>query len=166
MGNDRDARATQILVVLAAFIVVVAGMKAAKPILVPFLLSIFIAVTCAPLVTWLNHRKVPSSLSVLLVVFGVLITGGLVTVFIGSSLNEFSQYLPTYQARLEEELSGILTLLSDYGVSISNDALLEYFDPGMAMQMIANTLTGLGGVLTNAFLILITVIFILMEAPG
>lgn len=158
--------ASRLLVVLAAFIVVVAGMKAAQPVLVPFLLSAFIAVTCSPLVSWLTRHKVPTSLSVLIVVFGLLTWSVLIAIFIGSSLNDFSQSLPTYQARLQEELNGLLTLLGEYGITVSNEKLLEYFDPGLAMQMIANTLSGLGGALTNAFLILLTVIFILLEASG
>ena len=157
---------TRLLVDLAAFIVVVAGMKAAQPILVHFLLSAFIAVTCAPLVSWLNRHRVPTSLSVILVVFGLLGCGLLIAVFIGSSLNDFSQSLPIYQARLQEELSGLLGVLSEVGIDISNETILEYFDPGMAMEMVASTLSGLGGALTNAFLIILTVVFILMEASG
>ena len=34
------------------------------------------------------------------------------------------------------------------------------------MQLVAKMLTGLGGMLTNAFLILLTVIFILLEASS
>ncbi|MBL4868877.1 MAG: AI-2E family transporter [Pseudomonadales bacterium] len=164
--DNASSSMTQLLVNLAAFIVVVAGMKAAQPILVPFLLSAFIAVICAPLVAWLNRHKVPTSLSVLLVVFGLLSCSLLIAVFIGSSLNDFSQSLPVYQARLQEELSGVLSLLAEYGVKVSSDTLLEYFDPGMAMEMVANTLSGLGGALTNAFLIVLTVVFILLEGAG
>ena len=167
MSHDRDSSAaTRIIIILAAFIVVVAGMKAAQPILVPFLLSVFIATTCAPLVTWLNGKKVPSTLSVLLVVFGMLTFSVLIAAFIGSSLNDFSRSLPTYQTRLEEELAGFLSILNGLGLTLSKETFLEYFDPGIAMKMIANTLSGLGGVLTNTFLIVVTVIFILLEASG
>jgi predicted PurR-regulated permease PerM len=44
--------------------------------------------------------------------------------------------------------------------------ILEYFDPGAAMQLAASTLAGFGGALTNAFLILLTVVFILLEASS
>jgi predicted PurR-regulated permease PerM len=44
--------------------------------------------------------------------------------------------------------------------------LTDYFDPGKAMKMAANTLAGLSGLLTNVFMILLTVIFILLEASG
>ncbi len=52
------------------------------------------------------------------------------------------------------------------GVQISEEALLSYFDPGTALVMAGNTLRGLGGALSNGFLILLTVIFILAEASS
>lgn len=51
-------------------------------------------------------------------------------------------------------------------MDVSDQFLFEYFDPGAAMRLVASTLTRLGGVLTNAFLILLTVIFILLEASS
>ncbi len=36
------------LINMAAFVVVVAGMKAAFPLVVPFLLAIFLVIICAP----------------------------------------------------------------------------------------------------------------------
>jgi predicted PurR-regulated permease PerM len=42
--------------------------------------------------------------------------------------------------------------------------LTDYFHPGKIMKMVGNTLTGLSGLLSNVFLILLTVVFILLEA--
>ncbi len=43
---------------------------------------------------------------------------------------------------------------------------MKYIDPAAAMGVASNLLTGLGNVLSNTFLIMLTVIFILMEASG
>ena len=56
------------LVVTACFVVVAAGMKAAAPILVPFLLALFIALISAPPLLWLRDKGVPGGLALLLVV--------------------------------------------------------------------------------------------------
>ena len=55
----RTARAPALLI-LASFIIVVAGMKAASSILVPFFLAVFIAVICAPPFSGCNGRACPS----------------------------------------------------------------------------------------------------------
>jgi predicted PurR-regulated permease PerM len=44
--------------------------------------------------------------------------------------------------------------------------LSSYADPGKAMKMAANVLGSLGNMLTNSFLILVTVVFIMLEAAS
>ncbi len=156
----------RILITLAAFVVVVAGMRAAEPLLTPFLLSALIAMICTPPLFWLQHKKVPTSLAVLIVVCGVMVIGLLLATFVGSSLNDFATAAPAYQARLKEETISLFAWLGNFGINVSNQILIEYFDPAKALQMIAASLKQLGGVLTNTFLILLTVIFILLEASG
>ena len=51
------------LINLAAFVIVIAGIMSAKAIVVPFLLASFLAIICAPPVYWLRTRKVPPIVS-------------------------------------------------------------------------------------------------------
>ncbi len=151
---------------LAAVVIVIAGIKTAQPLLVPFLLAIFIAIICAGPMVWLQHRKVPTALAVLLVIAGVMFTGGLVLTLLGSSVNDFTRDLPVYQQKLRGQTVALLNYLDKFGIKVSKDLLLEHFDPGAVMQYSASMLARAGGVLTNSFLILLTVIFILFEAAG
>lgn len=153
------------LMVAACFVIVIAGMKAASAIIVPFLLSIFIAVMCAGPFSWLRNRKVPPGLAILVImstITAILIGLG---AYIGSSVNDFLQQIPQYQARIQDEFVDFIFWLRHFGIHISQRFMVDYFDPASIMQIIANILSGLGGVLTNTFLILFTVIFILMESP-
>lgn len=150
----------------AAFVILVAGIKASAEILVPMLLAVFIAVLCSPLMVWLRSRKIPVSLSVFMVVgLFVLITLTLSTV-IASTLQAFYSDLPEYEARLTNQADQLIIWLSGFGIEIQKDLLTQYVDPGAAMKMVAKVFSGLGNVLTNTFLILFTVIFILFEASG
>ena len=54
--------------------------------------------------------------------------------------------------------------MSEKGIDLSSATFTQLMDPGRAMGMAAGVLSGLGSMLTNAFLILLTVIFMLMEA--
>jgi predicted PurR-regulated permease PerM len=58
-----------LLITAAAFVVLVAGMKAAAAILIPFLLAVFIATLCSPLLYWLQRRGVPNGLAVFISLF-------------------------------------------------------------------------------------------------
>ena len=49
----------RVMIVTAAVIIVLAGIKAASAIMVPFLLSIFIAIACSPLINFAQRYQVP-----------------------------------------------------------------------------------------------------------
>ena len=164
--SNKRSKGTQFLITVAAFVIVVAGMRAAERILVPFLLSVFLAIICAPPLFWLRRKHVPTALALLIVIAGIMGIGLLMGTLVGASLKDFSATLPVYQVRLQEETKALLAWFERIGIEISDQVLLEYFDPGAAMRLVAKTLTRLGGVLTNAFFIVLTVVFMLLEASN
>lgn len=166
MSEDSKQSGVRFLFIAAGFVVVVAGMRAAGPILVPFLLSAFIAIICTSPMFWLQRKGVPVALSVLITVAAIIIFSLLIAMVVGTSLDGFSSALPSYQARIQEQTSTLISWLRGRGVDISSQRIFTYFDPGKVMGLAARMFSGLGGMLTNAFLILLTVIFILLEASS
>lgn len=164
--GNKSSFASRSVVVAAALVIVVAGMKVAAPILVPFLLSVFISVVAAPPFFWLRGKKVPEFIAVLMVISAVIALGIFVAAMVGSSIDDFQSQIPFYQERLHQETVGLINWIKSMGVEVPRDKVLGAFNPGVAMKMAAGMLSGLGGVLTNAFLILLTVVFILLEASG
>lgn len=150
----------------ATFVIVVAGMRAAESILVPFLLSLFIAVIASPPLMWLKKKGAPNWLAMLIVIAVILVTGVLMGIIVGSSIADFRQDLPQYQQRLTLLTADLFLQLKNYGVSIDLAQVRESFNPSAALAMAGNTLAQLGNMMTNAFLILLLVIFILAEEVG
>jgi len=163
---NHNMEASKILVTIAAFVVVIAGMSAAKVILVPFLLAAFIAIISAPPLFWLQRKGLPTWLALLIVIIGVLFIGLLVAWLVGSSVKDFSTDLPVYNAKLKQHTATIMGWLEKRGVDISALALTKIFNPGTVMKLVAVLLNSLGNMLTNGFLILMTVIFMLLEASS
>jgi len=163
---DTYSAGSRFLLITAAFVIVVAGMKAAAPILIPFLLSVFIAIISAPAMFFLTRKGLPMPVALLVVISTVIVLLTLVAILIGNSIEDFRQSLPLYQDRIQDQLQVIVGLLSKVGISISLAEIQTYFDPSLVMKLMANTLSGLGNVLTNGFLILLTVVFILTEASS
>lgn len=151
------------VLIFAAVIIIIAGMKAAQVILVPFLLSCFIAVISAPLLLWLQSRGLSSGLSVLSVLFILLLLGGLVILPLGTSVDDFARSSELYQINLRERLAGLLAWLDGKGVEISRETVFRYLDPQAAMKAAGGLAQALGAMLTHSFLILLTVSFILLE---
>lgn len=155
-----------ILLAVAAFVVVIAGVRAAEDILVPFLLSAFISIIAAPPMFWLQRHRVPTPAAIILIILVILGLTVLIATFIGTSVNDFSTALPEYQIHIQNKTSSLIDWLNALGLSISKKEILDLLDPGQAMQLAAGIFKGLGGVLSNSFLILLTVIFILAEAAS
>lgn len=157
---------TGLLATLAALVIIIAGVKSASTLLVPFLLAIFISIICAGPFSWLQQHKVPAPIALLLVIATVMLAGLLVATLVGSSVTDFTSNLPTYQEKLRGLTVQLIDYLNNFGIKISKELLFDHFDPGAVMQSAASMLAKAGGVLTNSFLILLTVIFILFEAAG
>jgi predicted PurR-regulated permease PerM len=158
--------ATRVLITVASSVVIIAGMRAAQSIIVPFLLSAFIAVICAVPLLWLKRKGISTGIAVIVVLFGILLIGLIIGVLIGTSVQDFSSSLPAYQARLQGEIAQIFNWLRDKGININEKGLLKLINPGTAMQVFAGTLDSFRKVLTNGFMIILTVIFILLEVSG
>jgi AI-2 transport protein TqsA len=154
------------LMSVACFIIIVAGMRSAGDILVRFFLSVFIAIIFTPPLFWMQKKGVPNVLAILFIIICLISIFYLIARFVGTSVNDFSNSLPIYRQLLVSKSTGLQQWLAGFGIEISNDMLKNSLNPGTAMQMAAKTLSGLSGVLTNAFLILLTVIFILLEASS
>ncbi|MDH5429629.1 MAG: AI-2E family transporter [Nitrospirota bacterium] len=157
---------SRFLLTAAAFVIVVAGMRAAEPILVPLLIAGFLAIISTSPVFWLRKKNIPASAAVFLVILGVLVLGFGFILLIGTSLEDFSKAIPRYQSRLTQEMGPLLLWIESLGFQLNEELLLKSLDPGASMRLVGRMLSGLGGILTNSFLIMLTVIFILLEASS
>src|SRR5512135_353371 len=118
--NDNGKRMAKspVLLMLASFVIVVAGMKTASSILVPFFLAVFIAVICAPPMFWLQRKGVPKVLALVLILVAILIVGLLFGILIGPSLNNFLRSIPAYRERLSSHIVTLISWLREKGVNI------------------------------------------------
>ncbi len=165
-GQGEKTGGGRFLVNTASFVIVIAGIRAAEAILVPFLIAVFIAVICLPSLTWMKTKGVPTVLAMLIVVAGISVGGMLMSALIGTSLDSFSRDLPLYQDRLQEKSRDVISWFQQTGIDIPEQTALDVFNPSAAMNLAAKLLSKLGSVFTNAFLIFLTVIFILLEASS
>jgi len=163
MEHACSTRLRDIVLTLAGIVLLLGSARYASGIVVPFLLALFIAIIAATPVNFLKGRGLPKALSIGLVLLAVLILLGLVSLMLGSTLKQFNQALPEYQARLTEIMSGILSFLSDKGIDVQSSGILEALDPGVAMTFANTVFIGLADTLSNAVLILFATMFVLFD---
>ncbi|MGP8320806.1 MAG: AI-2E family transporter [Methanosarcinaceae archaeon] len=154
------------LLAAASIVVIVAGMHAAESILVPFLLSMFLTVIFSSPLFWLHKRGVPMPLAMLIVIVTVIILGLVLIGFVVLTLEDLLITLPLYQANLEQEITIMILWLEGIGINIPDNTLLDIFNQENVVQLVTDVLTGLGGLLTSALLVLLMMFFMLLEASG
>lgn len=168
MLRDRSVRdkGVRVLFALASLMVVVAGLRAASDILVPFLVAVFVAMLSLPLLNWLQSRRVPPPLAVgltVLAVVGVLTSAAVV---VGTSLRAFTREVPRYLVSLELVINDLAGRLGNSGIRIPGDITSEIFDPQQVAGIVTGTLRGAASLFSSTLLVLLAVVFILSEAAG
>jgi len=153
------------LISLAAVVILIYGMQAAKVLIVPFLIAAFLALITVRPMLWMQSRRVPQLLAVLVIVTGIVMFLSVIVALVGASVADFTAALPGYQQRLDATARQLLDYVSQwFDGELEVQRLLEIFDPGLAIRMAGTILNSVRGVLTNTFLIVLTMVFILLEA--
>ncbi len=171
MSEPKDLNSTlsgsgRSFLILAALVIIVAGIKAAQAIMVPFLLAVFLATIAATPMLWIKRRGVPSGLALTLVVLGIFLALALLATLLTQSTSAFSAKLPFYQERLILIQSNLAGLLGGLGIPVDLSSLADSLSLSSVLAFAGSTLSSLGNVLGDGFLILLTVIFILAEVTS
>ncbi len=161
-----QGRGARFLVIVASLVIVVAGLRAAAPLLLPFLVSLFLAIISLPLMLWLQRMRVPTPLAVLCTVLADAAVLAALFFVVGRSFNEFTTAAPRYQERFQELATVSLDWLERMGVPTAEWSSFEFINPGSLLDLLGGTLRSITTFLSNTFLVLLTMIFILFEAAG
>ena len=154
------------IVIAAALVIIIGGIKQAQPVMVSFLVAIFLAMLGTPPVLWLKQKRIPSVMAVLIVVACMVTTIVIIGGIVGASINSFYNELPIYQTRIQEQVSAFQSFLLTKGIQGMDKVLMEFVNPGVVMSLTAQLFSGLGSALSNIVIILLTVAFILFEASS
>lgn len=155
------------LLIAAAFVVVAAGLRAARPAVVPLVVAAFVAVPCLPLVGRLRRLGVPRGVAVGVIVLGLTAVLWGLGAFLVTSVTELAKALPVYEGAFERVLAEGLAAAQRRGLPVPDRAgLLEAADPAAALGVLASLLGEVGQLLTAGLLVLLGVVFLLLEAAG
>jgi len=157
-------RGTRILIVIGMLAILSISIKQAQTALAWLLFAVFLAVIGTPPVLWLERRRIPYVAAVLLVVAGFAIVIVVIGALVGASLNSFYADLPSYQVLLQNRISSLQAFLAANGIKITDSLLVHQIDPEAVKRWTAGLLRGLGSALFELVLILVTVMFIFLEA--
>ncbi|MBK1704354.1 AI-2E family transporter [Halochromatium glycolicum] len=153
------------LIVAAALALVITVLKTASSLLAPILLAVFIAIVVTPGLNWMRRKGVPKWAALVVIAFVLLDIGSLLALVISGAVEGFRDSIPTYQERLTLLAGQFGAWLEAAGMDHSGDAVPNLLDPSKLMAGVRLLLSNASGIFATGLLVLLTVIFILLEAP-
>jgi len=160
--HNRSTLVSSVLLI-ASSIIVIAGLMAAQTVVIPVILALFISIICTQPIIWLEKRKIPYGLAMLLVLLSVglflIVLGGI----IGNSLSSFTKDAPKYEENLRQIVGSSIDNLNAIGANIDSQQLLDLIDPGKILSFTAGAVGEIGSIMSDSFLIMLITIFMLLE---
>jgi len=151
-------------IVMASVVIVLAGIKSASVVIVPFLLSLFIAIILSPLYNYFKSKGVADILSVTLVITVFILFLAFIAKLVGTSVHDFSANINTYAQKLSVYYQLIAGYADSLGIGISTDDIANLINMKQAMKFATSIIQNMGAMFTNGFIIILTVVFMLLES--
>lgn len=161
--NTQRSSIIRVLVAGAAFVVIVAGMKAASSIVNPMLLALIIAITCVPLLYWLERKGLAGWLALLITIVILVVGGLLLLALVGVSVAQLARTLPTYTENLQQEVAAKEAQLAGLGLDVSQITSLDLFQPEKLIKLLGGFLAGIAEAVVGAGFMLAILLFMLLE---
>lgn len=161
----RETKLTLFLLGTLTFIALGFVLHLLEPILLPFVVAVFLSQIFAPLNAALRRRRVPGALSILLVLVLVSIGIVLFSWVLYTSVQSFNEAMPRYQARLLGMLNGISSWLAASSPRLASQIQHYHWEQALEVSSVTGIVAAMVGsflvFFNDAFLILLFLVFLL-----
>ncbi len=155
----------RILVGIAAFIIVVAGIRSVSDIIDQLLMAVIVALTLSPLFLWIT-RKGKSHMTAVVITVLVAVVGGLaIAGMFGVALAGLISKLPQYTAEFTNLKTSFEHYLNEEGID-STVVMGATPDPSEILGMGTKILASLSSALGATIIVLVIAALMLAEAPA
>jgi AI-2 transport protein TqsA len=145
-------------------VVVLVGMRVGAPILNPIFFAVVLALLFSPIYSWLGRRGIPKPLALLIMLAGLMILFVGLFFIMGVSIARFSADIGSYTTQLNKQFASIESSVK--GLGLPKIDIHDAVKPSDLTAVIGTILSGIADFLSNLFLILIIVLFLLAEGPA
>lgn len=157
---------------IIAIILMLFLLKQAQTVFVPFTIAWVLSRLLTPIMLFLKKRKIPTGLSVVILLLGMAIffflVGTIVTISTASFTDEIPQYVKSFSATVQEMSATIARKFPQMGTSEIQEELNKQLVnlSTTALGLAKSILSTLTGVVSMAIMILIMLAFMLISAAN
>ncbi len=151
---------------VAAFVIILAGLKLGQSFLNPLLMALFITIICAQPLFWLKKKNVSSGLALLIVIIGLLAVYTGLNWLVGSSISLFIRDASKYSESLKEITESSGRFFSERGINIAVFGGAGSMDPAKVMVYTRTVVSHIREMVSNEITFVFLTIFLLTEIDG
>lgn len=156
-----------ILVFLGIIVVFILGvvLQLLQSVLLPFVIAILLSIIFEPVVVFLKRKRIPTVVSLLVVVMSFALILFLLALLVTSSVGAFATALPGYEAKFDRIAKGAEQLVSktaqQLDVHVEDIRLTDIIPFSTVSSVLASGVGSFIKFMGNAFMILLFMLFIL-----
>jgi predicted PurR-regulated permease PerM len=154
----------QIFIFSATGLITLFLLKAASDILVPFLISIAIAIVLSPLFTYLETKRIPKVLSLIVVILLSLLPIILFGGYVAEEAKDFATNYQTIKASFQQGIQSFTAHMNHIGININENKINAILEKSNLGEILRNLATQANSQFSNLFLIFFMAAFMLMES--
>ena len=153
------------LLVAAAAVVTLAGIKAIDTIAGPIALALVLTIAVSPIRSWLTRRHAPGWLVVLVPLSVVLVVLLGMAAILTFSVAQMTILVPNYSAQFNGLVADAQRWAAAHGVAPQVNKALQSLDPGKLFEFAQSLLSSVLGVISSLLLIVILLLVMSLDAP-
>lgn len=164
MDSKKDSQfGIKFWVILASIVIVIAGIREMASLVTPLFLALFITSICYGPFVWLQKKGMPEILSLISVILGIAALTTLVGAVLGTSISGFVEKMPFYEEKFNLYWIDINLWFVNLGWLDGKTGLEDHIKPSSIVSIAGSVFTGIGNLMSDFFLVLLVVIFMLLE---
>ncbi|MFC4536581.1 AI-2E family transporter [Sphaerisporangium dianthi] len=165
MSEGKAPRALVMLLIAAAAVVVLAGIKAINTIVGPIVLALVLVVAVSPIRDWLVRKRAPSWLRVAVPFSAVIVVLLGMVAILTTAVVQMAVLLPSYSAQFNKLVADAQAWAAAHGIAPQVNQALRSFDPGKIFSVVQGLVSSVLGVVSSLFLIIILLLAMSLDAP-
>lgn len=162
--SRETGRTLRTVVLLASLVVIIAGLRAARPVLTPLALAAFVAAVSFPVVSYLRAQGARPALAIIATVaLDALIVAVFVSIVV-ETVADLRVELPSYIARGQALEAAARARLETWGMVLPPEFYSSLIQPQRLVDYVTIAARNITSWMALVFLLLLYLVFILLEA--
>ncbi|MCK4818297.1 AI-2E family transporter [bacterium] len=148
---------------LAYSVIIMAGMYAAASVISLILLSLLLAISVIPLVSWLIKHRIPKWLAITLTILIFLLVISIINFTIVVAVHEIAEKLPQYKDDLFQLKLQALNLVKNAGIEVPEEMAKSRVEVDSILQYFGDFISGIVSIISNFMVVFLMIIFMVVD---